>query len=80
MRERLLDYPTVTQETSRYCGRVTTAIESGQVFTLLGVRPLDPECDRLMICGNVRMLADATALLESRGFRPSTQNVRRGGC
>jgi ferredoxin/flavodoxin---NADP+ reductase len=73
VRARLLDYPTVTRDTSRYRGRVTTNIASGQVFSDLGVGPLDPECDRLMICGNMRMLADAQALLESRGFEPSPQ-------
>ena len=73
VRERLLDYPTVTQETSRYRGRVTTAVQSGRVFTDLGVGPLDPTCDRFMICGNMRMLADATVLLQSRGFEPSPQ-------
>ncbi len=73
VRERLLDYPTVTQESSRYRGRVTTAVASGRVFSDLGVSPLDPRCDRFMICGNMRMLSDATALLQSRGFEPSPQ-------
>lgn len=73
VRERLLDYPTVTREAGRYRGRVTTAIESGRVFADLGVLPLDPRRDRCMICGNMRMLADSTALLEARGFQPSPQ-------
>ena len=73
VRDRLLDYPTVTQESSRYRGRVTTAIASGQVFSDLGVSALDPGSDRFMICGNMRMLSDATALLKSRGFEPSPQ-------
>ena len=71
VRERLLDYPTVTQEAGRHHGRVTSAVESGRVFTELGLTPLDSDSDRFMICGNMRMLADARALLESRGFEPS---------
>ena len=69
----LLDYPSVTREPNRNRGRVTSAVENGRVFADLGVKPLDPRCDRFMICGNMRMLADATALLESRGFEPSPQ-------
>jgi ferredoxin--NADP+ reductase len=73
VRERLLDYPTVTRDIGRNRGRVTTLIESGRVFADLGVGPLDRDCDRLMICGNMRMLADATALLDSRGLEASPQ-------
>lgn len=73
VRDRLLDYPSVTRDVGRYRGRVTTAVESGRVFADLGVGPLDPIRDRFMICGNMRMLADATALLESRGFEASPQ-------
>ena len=36
MRERLLDYPTVTRDIGRNLGRVTTAVESGRVFADLG--------------------------------------------
>ncbi len=73
VRERLLDYPTVTRDIGRHGGRVTTAVESGRVFADLGVGPLDPRRDRFMICGNMRMLADSTALLQARGFEPSPQ-------
>ncbi len=73
VRDRLLDYPAVTRDIGRHRGRVTTAVETGRVFSDLGVGPLDPTCDRFMICGNMRMLADATALLESRGFEASPQ-------
>ncbi len=73
VRERLLDYPTVTRDIGRNRGRVTTAVETGRVFTDLGVGPLDPLNDRFMICGNMRMLTDSTALLEARGFAPSPQ-------
>ena len=73
VRERLLDYPTVTRDIGRNLGRVTTAVERGQVFADLGVGPLDPRRDRFMICGNMRMLADSTALLEARGLEPSPQ-------
>jgi ferredoxin/flavodoxin---NADP+ reductase len=73
VRARLLDYPTATREDNRNRGRVTTAVESGRVFSDLGLTPLSPAHDRIMICGNIRMLSDATTLIESRGFSPSAQ-------
>ena len=68
---RLLDYPTVTREPLRNRGRVTSAMDSGRVFADLGIAPLDPDNDRFMICGNVRMLADAGRILEARGLAVS---------
>lgn len=73
VRARLLDYPTVTREHERNRGRVTTTMETGRMFAELGLPPLTSEHDRIMICGSMRMLSDATALIEARGFRPSPQ-------
>ncbi len=75
---RLLDYPTVTREVVRNRGRVTTAIEGGRVFSDLGIPPLDRENDRFMICGNMRMLADAGRILEARGLTVSPQIGMQG--
>jgi ferredoxin--NADP+ reductase len=50
-------------------GRVTELMESGKLFTDLGVPALDPEHDRVMICGSPGMLRDIRQLLEARGFR-----------
>lgn len=68
---QLLDYPTVTREVSRFTGRITTLLDEGRVCADLGLPPLDPREDRLMICGNMRMLADARRLLDRRGFTAS---------
>lgn len=73
VRERLVDYPSVTREAFRNRGRVTTLLETGRMFEDLGMDPLDPARDRIMLCGNMRMLKDATAFLESSGFAPSPQ-------
>jgi ferredoxin--NADP+ reductase len=70
---RLLDYPTVTREPFRNGGRVTTLVDTGRLFRDLAIAPLDPATDRFMICGNMRMLADASQLLESRGLTISPQ-------
>ena len=65
---KLLYYPTVTREEYQTTGRLTDLIESGRMFADLGIEPLDPEQDRVMICGSEAMLADLEAMLERRGF------------
>ncbi len=65
---KLLYYPTVTREAYQTTGRLTDLIETGKMFADLGLPPLDPEHDRVMICGSEAMLADLEAMLERRGF------------
>jgi ferredoxin--NADP+ reductase len=65
---QLCDYPTVTREAFRNRGRITTLIESGALFQNLSIGPLDPAGDRFMVCGNMRIIADASRLLDSRGL------------
>jgi ferredoxin--NADP+ reductase len=66
---QLLYYPTVTREPYRTEGRLTTLIESGALFDDLHVPPLNPEEDRVMICGGPAMLRDLKRLCEERGLR-----------
>jgi ferredoxin--NADP+ reductase len=66
---KLKYYPTVTREPFRNQGRMTDLIDSGKLFTDLGVPPLDPAVDRVMICGSPAMLRDLKRLLEERQFK-----------
>ncbi|MEO8798147.1 MAG: ferredoxin--NADP reductase, partial [Polyangiaceae bacterium] len=68
IRPRLLYYPSVTREAFRTRGRITELLATGRAFEHLDLSPLNPEVDRVMLCGNPEMLAETTALLESRGF------------
>lgn len=70
-RHQLLDYPSVTREPFVRVGRITRLLADGAVCAELALPPLDPREDRLMICGNMRMLADARALLDRFGFAVS---------
>lgn len=65
---KLRYYPTVTREAWRNTGRVTDLIQSGKLFEDLGVPPLDPAVDRVMICGSAEMLRDLKHMLEARDF------------
>jgi len=71
VRERLLDYPTVTREPYVHNGRVTNVLENGQLYKDLGIPPLDRATDRAMICGSRAMLGDCCTLLDARGFEIS---------
>lgn len=68
VRDKLIYYPTVTREAYRNQGRLTDLVESGKLFTDIGLPPLNPETDRGMICGSPSMLADTRAMLDKRGF------------
>lgn len=65
---RVTLYSTTTREITPRMGRITRLIESGRFYTDLGIEPLNPETDRIMICGSMHMLQDVKALAESLGF------------
>ncbi|MFT5082461.1 MAG: ferredoxin--NADP+ reductase [Lentisphaeria bacterium] len=69
IRNKLIYYPTVTREASQYQGRLTDLIEGGKLFEDIGLSPLNPENDRVMICGSPSMLKDCVQLLDDRGFK-----------
>ncbi|MES2946284.1 MAG: ferredoxin--NADP reductase, partial [Pseudomonadota bacterium] len=66
---KLLYYPTVTRESYKNKGRVTELIASGKLFADLKLPRLDPENDRIMICGSPEMLKDLKHMLENTGFK-----------
>ena len=70
-------YPTVTREPFRNQGRINELIDSGKLFADLGVPPLSPLEDRVMLCGSPEMLATLKELLEKRDFEEG--NTTRPG-
>lgn len=71
VRSKLIYYPTVTREPFRNQGRLTDLINSGKLFEDIGLPPLNPANDKVMLCGSPHMLADTEALLNARGFKVS---------
>ena len=61
-------YPTVTREPFHHQGRITDLIKNGKLFTDLGLPPLNPLEDRVMLCGSPEMLNDLKHMLEYAGF------------
>ncbi len=68
VREKLIYYPTVTREPYHNQGRITDLLDSGKLCADIGLPPLNPEYDRVMICGSPAMLKDTRTLLDARGF------------
>lgn len=66
--DKLIYYPSVTREPFDRQGRITTLIDDGVIFEELGVPPLNPETDRVMICGSMEMLEDCKARCEQAGL------------
>ena len=69
VRGQLHYYPTVTREAFEHQGRITTLLETGKLQADLGLPPLDPTRDRIMMCGSPGLLRDLKVILEQRGFK-----------
>jgi ferredoxin--NADP+ reductase len=74
---RLIYYPTVTREPFRHQGRISHLVESGKLASDVGLPPLDPALDRVMLCGSPGLLADMTLYLDRNGFQEGS-NAKMG--
>ena len=74
VRQKLKYYPTVTREEFRNQGRLTDLVESGKLFSDLGLPEINLEHDRFMLCGSPSMLKDFCQILDDRGF----EEARKG--
>lgn len=61
-------YPTITREPFTTQGRIPELIESGQLAADLNLPALNPQVDRVMICGGPYMLKSVKQVLLERGF------------
>lgn len=75
VKEKLIYYPTVTREDFETQGRLTDRINNGQLFEDIGLPPLNPETDRVMICGSPAMLKELVEILDARGFVEGTSHA-----
>ena len=71
--------PTVTREPFRTTGRIGDLIESAALFgdPVQGAKRLDPETDRIMLCGSMAMIKETAAMLDSIGFEEGS-NAKSG--
>ncbi len=72
--DKLLHITSLTREDYPLKGRITTLIETGQLFENAGVPKINPETDRVMICGSMDMINDTKAICESFGLREGSNS------
>lgn len=72
IRKKLQYYPTATREPFRNTGRITDLIQSNKLCDDLNLAPLNPETDKVMICGSQGMISETCGLLDERGFIASS--------
>ncbi len=66
--DKLLHVTSLTREEYPLKGRITTLLESGKLFESAGVPIMNPEEDRVMICGSMDMINDTKAIVETFGL------------
>ena len=66
--DKLKYYPTTTRSESPRMGRITKLLKDGTVAADLGLPPLNPETDRVMICGSMPLNMDVKAICEAAGL------------
>ena len=75
---RLIHYSSTTREITPRMGRITRLIENGRLFSDLGIEALNPETDRVMICGSMSMLKDVKTQVEGLGFEEGSHSQPGG--
>ncbi|WP_455208699.1 ferredoxin--NADP reductase [Kaarinaea lacus] len=66
--ERLIYVPSVTREPFSNTQRGADLFRSGELFGMCNLPTVDPELDRVMICGNPNMNQEMTAYLQQNGW------------
>lgn len=70
--------PTVTRESFRNQGRISTLIDDGRLFEgVTGPRRFDPASDRIMMCGSMAMIRDFSVRFAALGFEEGS-NAKPG--
>ncbi len=75
VKDRLTYYDSITREKYVREGRITNLIKNGKFFDDTGLPPLDPENDRVMICGSNDMNLEIKEYLEDVGFNQGSNNA-----
>ncbi|MGJ8564831.1 MAG: ferredoxin--NADP reductase [Alphaproteobacteria bacterium] len=71
---KLFHVKSITREEYPLKGRITTLLESGKLFDELGTPRLNPEEDRVMICGSMDMINDTKAMVETFGLNEGSNS------
>ncbi|MET1257160.1 ferredoxin--NADP reductase [Aliikangiella maris] len=78
VRDKLIYYPSVTREPFKNQGRVTDLLKNGKLAEDIGLPPISPENDRVMLCGSPSMLEELQTILDGMGFTISPRLGEQG--
>lgn len=67
--QQFIYFPTVTRESFKYTARGSDLFCSGELNTILGLPELNPDLDRVMVCGNPNMNRDVKSFLLEQGWQ-----------
>jgi ferredoxin--NADP+ reductase len=76
-------FPSTTREETQHMGRITTLIETGELYEAMKIAPLNAETDRIMVCGSMAFMKDIRTIVDKLGFHegsnadPGTYVVER---
>lgn len=76
-------FPSTTREETAHMGRITTLIQTGELYETMGIAPLNAETDRIMVCGSMAFMKDIRTIVDAMGFHegsnadPGTYVVER---
>ena len=73
--DKLTFITSTTRDDYKLKGRITTLIDTGELFDLVPGGPLDPTTDRAMICGSMDMTMDTKALMEKHGLKEGSNSM-----
>ncbi|AFZ83660.1 ferredoxin--NADP+ reductase [Candidatus Kinetoplastibacterium blastocrithidii TCC012E] len=72
VKEKLIYYPTVTQQDFYNNYRITNLIKSDNFFNVIKIPKINYKTDRAMICGSPQALNDISKILDDLGFKASS--------
>ena len=67
-RDRIKYFASCTREDYVNSGRITTLMESKELFEKLSIEDLNSETEAIMICGSMGMIDDVRKIIENVGF------------
>ncbi|MEM0976639.1 MAG: ferredoxin--NADP reductase [Pseudomonadota bacterium] len=73
--DKLKYYPTTTRDESPKMGRITKLITDGTLAADLDLPALNPETDRVMICGSMGLNMDVKAICEDAGLTEGSNSM-----
>lgn len=67
-------FASTTREETQHMGRITALIETGAFYEAMKIEPLNPETDRIMVCGSMAFMNDIRRIVDALGFKEGSNS------